>query len=199
MWTPLDEKRYKYPWDLPPNLLKQYVQKRNADIVYNPEKEWDPVHNKAMKKLLWKTLAVHPVIARVGDEILKFLGNNFGCLHARVERDGTKHWIRPPGVYSWEMMSKKFQLSKLNDSFGLDKLDTLYIATGELQNFSPRYFSTMFPRVFHKWDFALPKSFEGSYSVLSALDFYICNKSAIFIGNNHSKWSGNLALLRLLR
>jgi len=34
------------------------------------------------------------------------------------------------------------------------------------------------------------------YALLSALDYYICNYSKVFIGNNHSKWSGFLALQR---
>lgn len=199
-WFPREHNFTLYPGSILeyPDLMKSYIGRRRADVVYSAEKEWLPPGDwRPFMKIFWSSLRVNPKIGQLGEMIRKQLGESYICMHVRVENDGKNHWANPPGYYTWQQHYEKLKKSKHNSTYAIADIDTLYLATGNVTDLSKylKIFQKLYPRIYHKWNFDI-SILKERYALLSALDYYICNYSKVFIGNNHSKWSGFLALQR---
>jgi len=112
-WFPREHNFTLYPGSILeyPDLMKSYIGRRRADVVYSVEKEWLPPGDwRPFMKIFWSSLRVNPKIVQLGEMIRKQLGESYICMHVRVENDGKNHWANPPGYYTWQQHYEKHPL-----------------------------------------------------------------------------------------
>jgi hypothetical protein len=185
------------PYDNHTCLAKGEEKYLNNTIVRT---SWQTIENPlAIRKHLTVHLKAAPRLLRMAYQSRRHMNQKYVCIHMRTEHDFKAYQRnKPPGYNSMEEIVEKLRLTMQRNSSLFAGINDVYVA-GDHSNTDviEKAFGALFRRVLTKAVF-LRNNTDLSYMETALIDQEICEKSDVFVGNNHSAWSELVYYLRVL-